>query len=64
MESIQDLSGEEKARFSFVLYFVNFGWKTQFCYVKRTELYLNSFQYILAGFQVSFCLCNKKANVC
>ena len=38
MKRIQDLSGEEKARFGFVLYFVNFGWKTQFCYVKRTEL--------------------------
>ena len=38
MERIQDLSGEEKSRFGFVLYFVNFGWKTQFCYVKRTEL--------------------------
>ena len=38
MERIQDLSGEEKARFDFVLYFVNFRWKTQFCYVKRIEL--------------------------
>ena len=38
MELIQDLSGEEKSRFGFVLYFVNFGWKTQFCYVKRKEL--------------------------
>ena len=38
MERIQDLSGEAKARFGFVLHFVNFGWKTQFCYVKRTEL--------------------------
>ena len=36
MESIQDLSGEEKARFGFILYFVNFGWKVSFCYVKRT----------------------------
>ena len=38
MECIQDLSGEEKGRFDFVLYFVNFGWKAQFCFLKRTEL--------------------------
>ena len=38
MERIQDLSGEEKAIFGFVLYFINFRWKTQFCYVKRIEL--------------------------
>ena len=38
MESIQDLSGVEKPKFGFVLYFVNFEWKTQFFYVKRTEL--------------------------
>ena len=38
MERIQDLSGEGKATFGFVLYFLNFEWKTQFCYVKRIEL--------------------------
>ena len=38
MERIQDLSGEEKSRFDFVLYFVNFGWKAQFYFVKRIEL--------------------------
>ena len=30
IERIEDLSGEEKARFGFVLYFVNFGWKPSF----------------------------------
>ena len=36
MKCIQDLRVKEKPRFGFVLHFVNFGWKTQFCYVKRT----------------------------
>ena len=38
MECIQDLNGEEKFIFGFVLYFINFGWRTEFCYVNRTEL--------------------------
>ena len=38
MKPIQELSYEGKARFGFVMYFVNFGKKTQFVYVERTEL--------------------------
>ena len=30
MKLIRDLSGEEKARFGFVMYCVNYGWKTLF----------------------------------
>ena len=47
MERIQDLSGEEKARFWFVLYFVNFGWKTPVfsCKKKRVVIKLISIHF-------------------
>ena len=38
MERIQDLSGEEKARFGFVLYLVNFGWKNPILSWKKNRV--------------------------
>ena len=38
MERIKDLSGEEKARFGFVLFFVNFGWKNPVLLCKKNRV--------------------------
>ena len=53
MERIQDLSGEEKARFGFVLYFVNLGRKPSFYIHKKKRVVIKLIlydKYILASF--------------
>ena len=67
MKLIQDLSGEGKARFSFVMYFVKI-WVENPVYVLCKEqrvvikLVLHD-KYILASFLGFPGLCNKKANL-
>ena len=53
MERIQDLSSEEKARFGYVLYFVNLGRKPSFCIHKKKRVVIKLIlfdEYILASF--------------
>ena len=53
MERIQDLSGEEKSRFGFVLYFVNLSRKPSFCIHKKKRVVIKLIlydEYVLASF--------------
>ena len=53
MECIQDLSGEERARFGFVLCFVNLGRKPSFCIHEKKRVVIKLIlydEYVLASF--------------
>ena len=60
MKLIRDLSGEGKARFGFVSYFVKI-WVENLVYVLCKEQRVD--KYILASFPGFPSLCNKKANL-